>query len=203
MSGTFAGVATFSGQGSAKARSSATFTGRARFSAAVVLPQLSTRYLTAADLDNRVGAAAIDRMLDDDGDGLRDWHMLTEFMVDAEALADSYMLKSWSREQITSIGAGDRSFRGHVAWIAIEMISERRAEFNSADGRGRYQSQYDRAIAFFDRLSKNKGHTAAEETAGKGTQSGGDHLPKTANPSTDASFVFASDKRYPSGHGGF
>lgn len=203
MAGSFAGVAEFSGAGTALARSRAVFAGSATFSAVTPSPTLATRYLMAADLDIRVGAAAIDRMLDDDGDGLRDWVALTEFMVDAEHLADSYLLKAWTSEQISEIGRADRSFRGHVAWIAIELISERRHEFIAADGRGRYQMQYDRALSYFDRLSKNKLHTAAEATASVGAQSGGDYNPKTSNPSSDASFVFASDKRYPTGHGGF
>lgn len=158
-------------------------------------------YLSSADLDARAGAARVDLLFDDDGDSQRDPDVLNAIMCEAEDFAASRMLKSWNRAAITTLAAQDITFRGHVAWVALELASERRAEWLAEDGKGRYWAQYLRAKEHFDMLAKSQISSQGEVKAGANAQSGG-----TLGPTNDpnrATFTFAPDARAPRGHGGF
>jgi hypothetical protein len=158
-------------------------------------------YLTSADLDARAGAARVDLLFDDDGDSQRDPEVMNAIMCEAEDFAASRMLKSWNRTAIATLAAQDITFRGHVAWVALELASERRAEWLAEDGKGRYWAQYLRAKEHFDMLAKSQISSQGEVQAGANAQSGG-KLGPTNNPSI-STFVFAADRNAPRGHGGF
>jgi hypothetical protein len=158
-------------------------------------------YLTSADLDNRIGAARVDMLFDDDGDSLRDAIPLNAIMVEAEDLAASWMLKGYPIESVVLLGKNDETFRGQVAWVAAELASERRQEFIAEDGKGRYWAQYTRAKEYFTAMSKAQLRSPAETVAGKNAGSGGSLSPtlQTNQPR----FIFAPDRGSPTGHGGF
>jgi hypothetical protein len=158
-------------------------------------------YLTSADLDARAGAARVDLLFDDDGDSQRDPEVMNAIMCEAEDYAASRMLKSWKRTAIAVLAAQDITFRGHVAWVALELASERRAEWLAEDGKGRYWAQYQRAKEHFDALAKSQISSQGEVTAGANAQSGGKLGP--TNDANRATFTFAADARAPRGHGGF
>jgi hypothetical protein len=157
--------------------------------------------LTDADLVQLIGAAKVDELSDDNGDGIRDDGVVEGVLAQAEDFGASFLLKGWSREQIDELIRADASLRTQFAWIACEMLSERRPQFLAADGKGAYWAQYERAQAYLTRLSKAKGHSVGEATAGASAQRGG-----RINPPRDAlepTHTFAPSKNNPRGSGGF
>jgi hypothetical protein len=159
-----------------------------------------TRYLTATDLETAAGPKLVDQLFNDDNSGLRDSALMERIMQQAENLADSRMLRGWAKNEITTLALADDGFRSMAAWVAMELITERRGEFISADGKGRYIAQYDRAMKYFDDLSKSKIHSVGEETAGANANTGGELRPTITDNSSR--FTFANE---PDGstHGGF
>lgn len=153
------------------------------------------------DLEQLIGAAKVDQYGTDDGTAERNDGIIEECCSQAEDLCSSYLLKGWSREQIRQLIDNDKGLRVQVAWVACELLSERRTEFLNAEGHGAYWTQYERAIEYFDRLAKAKGHSVGEVTAGQSALRGG-----TVNPRKQAgepTFVFAVSKNNPNGSGGF
>ena len=119
----------------------------------------------------------------------------------AEDHALSYLLKNWTEDEVSVVGRNDFTFRVHVAYVALELASEGRPGFTSADGKGRYWAQYERAGQHFDRMAKNRAHTtASSKGAGKGAQSGGEIRP--AAVVGQPHFTFVPDKGSPT-RGGF
>lgn len=167
----------------------------------------SPAYMTKADLEERVGATTVAHLFDDDGDGTiasgsQDETTLNSVMAEAEALALSRMLRGYTEAQVVTLAGDDPSFTAQVAWVALELASERRSEFIAADGKGRYWTQYERAVDFFDRLSKSRIHSKGEAAAGGSSNTGGNVSPKKSD-GTKKTFVFASDTDAPTGRGGF
>ncbi len=158
-------------------------------------------YMSSADLDKRVSASKIDELFDDDGDSIRDSIVVAAVLVEAEDFAATRMLKSWTIEQINQMAATDETFRAQVAWVALELATERRSEFLAEDGKGRYWQQYMRAKEHFDALAKSKIASAAEATVGKNKQSGGSLSPTVQQP--PGRFTWAPDKYNPYGKGGY
>lgn len=159
------------------------------------------KYMTSADLDARTGAAKIDELFCDDGSGIRNSVTVNTILVEAEDFAATRMLKAWTIDQINQMAATDETFKAQVAWVAIELASERRSEFLAEDGKGRYWMQYMRAKEHFDALAKSKIASAAETTVGRSKQAGGSLSPTVTPPMPR--FTWAPDKFNPSGHGGF
>lgn len=159
------------------------------------------KYLTSADLDARIGAARVDQLFDDDGDGLRDALTVNTILVEAEDLAAASMLKAYPAESVTLLGQNDETFRGQVAWIACELASERRGEFVAEDGKGRYWAQYLRAKEYFGQLAKGQLKPAGEAQAGTNRQAGGAVTPTLV--ANSPRFIFAPDRYAPNGRGGF
>ena len=157
-------------------------------------------YLTQTDVENLIGPAKVREYLDDnlDGDTVDETTILEDALDAAESEAEARMLRSWSREQIVIMGTEDRAFRRHVAWIACEFLSQRRTGFSGPNGEGAYGVQYERAMDYFDALSKAKIRSRGEAEAGTGGNVGG-----TVQPYNDPPFIFAPSKNYPTGHGGF
>jgi hypothetical protein len=160
----------------------------------------AVRYLTAADLEACTSVETVDRLFHDDNSGVRNMLLMESVMREAEALADSRMLRGWTEDQITTLALNDSGFRCFVAWVALELATERRAEFISTDGKGRYWAQYERSIDHFVRLSKSKIHSKGERVAGTNANTGGRARPQLRNG--QSRFVFA-DEPDGTGHGGF
>ncbi len=190
-------VFTWTGTGAVEAVELGLFEVLPAQSAAIRVPG----YMTSADLDARVGAAKIDELFSDDGSGIRDSVTVNTLLIEAEDFAATRMLKSWGIDQVNDMASLDESFRAQVAWVAIELASERRSEFLAEDGKGRYWAQYTRAKEHFDALAKSKIASAAETTVGKSKQTGGGLNPPVQQPVPR--FTWASDKYNPYGRGGF
>lgn len=160
------------------------------------------QYLQVGDLEEHIGAAEVDRLFDDDGDGLREDAKVDATMAEAEAIALSRMLRGWTEEQVIILAANDPAFTGQVAWIACELATERRPQFTAADGWGRFRAQYERAIQYLDALSKSQTHSKGERVAGKNQQTGGKLAPRM----TDGTLIpptFGPSAAFPLGKGGF
>lgn len=163
-------------------------------------------YLTRSVLNTLVGAARVTQLFDDDGDGVlgaSELATLDEVMAQAEGFALSYMLRGFTAEQVTQLAGADPYFLSAVGWVACEFASERPGQNVGADGRGRYWAQFERATAYFERLSKSQVHSKGEATAGANKQSGGSVKPKDPTTGKPPSFTFAADDDAPTGHGGF
>jgi hypothetical protein len=165
---------------------------------ALAVPQ----YLVVGDLEEIIGAAEVDRLFDDDGDGLRETPKVNAVLAMAESLALSRMLRGWSQEQVVDLAAEDPNFVTQVAWVAAELATERRPAFQGTDGWGRYRAMYERAIDYFDALSKSKIHSKGESAVGKNAQSGGNLVPRTSDGKA-LQPVFSPSKDRPLGQGGF
>lgn len=161
-------------------------------------------FLTVQDLYNLVGSQRVIQLFDDQlTGGLNSANQqLQSILKAAEGEAYSRMLRSWSKLNIIALAGVDVAFLNHVAWVALEFASERRPAFASDDGKGQFWAQYERAISFFENLSKGKLRSTGESAAGAGRNTGGNIRPSTT-AKTAASFVFAPSERNPSGSGGF
>jgi len=160
---------------------------------------MTTRWLQWEDLEAVVDVATVDRLFNDANTGFRDMRLIEAVIQGAEAMAESKLLRSWTRDQIATMALADVALRQQAAWIAMEMASERRQEFIAADGKGRYWAQYERSISYFDGLSKSKDHSRGEEQA-RSANTGGARMPALA-PQEDP-FIFAPG-RNGRGPGGF
>lgn len=167
-----------------------------------LMTQRVPAYMSSADLDVRVGAAKVDELFGDLGTGVRDSTTVNTILIEAEDFAATRMIKSWNIEQVNQMAARDETFRGQVAWVALELATERRPEFLAEDGKGRYWMQYLRAKEHFDALAKSKIASPAEVAVGKNKQSGGS-LSAAAQPPPAPRFTWAPDKNNPQGSGGF
>lgn len=153
------------------------------------------------DLEQIIGAAKVDEYGSNKGHGKRDDQVIENVLAQAEDLSMSYLLKGWTREQARLMIEEDQGLRVQIAWVAAELLTERRSEFLNAEGHGRYWAQYERAIDYFDRLAKTKARSVGESKAGQNSLRGGTVTPKA--PPNTAAFVFASSKGNPGGSGGF
>ena len=169
-------------------------------------------YLTLQDLYKKIGSQKVSQFLiDDESTAIlqpTDPNVV-DVLDSAEAEAASRMLRHYSsRAAITVYAQTDAAFRGHVAWVAIQFASERRPEFSGSDGAGAFQTQYDRAIEYFDKVSKGalrglgEAGTDAIPGAGVGANTGGEISPKPP-AATSTAFTFAPNKQSGTGHGGF
>jgi hypothetical protein len=161
---------------------------------------LSSRWLTWEDLEMVADRASIDRIFNDQNTSQRDMVTVEAVIQQAEALAESKLLRNWTREQITLLARSDAAVRGQAAWLALELGTERKHEFISTDGKGRYWSQYERAIDFFESLARSESRPRGEEASGPGANVGGEVRPVV--PPYQDSFTFAPG-RGGRGPGGF
>ena len=134
---------------------------------------VQTRWLHWEDLEMVTDKETVDKLFTDKNTAMRDMVMLEEVLQQAETIAESQLLRSWTQAQIVDLARADRGLRGQAAWLAMEFATERRHEFISADGRGRYWAQYERSMSFFKELSKSQIHSRGESSAGKGANAGG------------------------------
>ena len=161
---------------------------------------IESRWLHWEDLESIVDVATIDRLFNDKNTAIRDMVLTEQVIQQAETLAESQLLRSWTQQQIVDLAAHDPALRAQAAWLALEAASERRQEFIAADGKGRYWAQYERSMTYFKELSKSKSHSRGEEVAGHGSNAGGSLKP--ALRPRQSRRIFA-DEPDGSGHGGF
>jgi hypothetical protein len=162
-------------------------------------------YLVQADLEALVGTQKVLQYFDDDGTGSIDGSetgYLATILESAEGIVASRLLRAYPDvDSITLLANNDKGFKSHAAWIALEMASERRPEFGSNEGWGVFKVQYERAVEYFDMLSKGNIRSKGESAAGEGANTGGTLQPTLET--NQARFTFAPDNNFPTGHGGF
>ena len=161
-------------------------------------------WLTLQDLKNLVGSERVVQLFDDDGDGTvdeADDNVQTALKA-AESEAYSRLRRSWTFDSVVTLAGADPGFVMHCAWVALEFAAERRPAFCADDGKGAYWAQYERAIAFFEAISKGRQRSVGETEAGTPKQVGGNLRPTDAAKQAD-SFVFAPSNANPRGSGGF
>jgi hypothetical protein len=113
-------------------------------------------------------------------------------MLEAEGVAYGYWLRSYTDKQtIIDLANADQVFKGMVAWVALELASERRVFAQAQDGKGEFWAQYERAIDYFDRLSKGRRRSAGEADVGVSGNVGGNVQPTTEQGER---FIFATEK---------
>ena len=163
-------------------------------------------FLSRSDLEARCDAPTVLRMADRDGTG--QWSegnlaILNEILIEAEGAAYSRLMKGFpSKAQVIELMGADPFLKGQVAWMALELLSERQPGFNAADGWGAYRAQYERAAKTLDEVGKAVKRSAGEATAGANVRVGGRLQPRPPAGDADA-FVFAPSRNNPRGSGGF
>jgi hypothetical protein len=163
-------------------------------------------FLSLADLYRKVDASKVIRYVDDDGDGqmsATELSLLEGCMEEAEGRAYALLIPAFgSSSTIITLMQNDAFLRGSVAWMALELASERRPEFAQAEGWGAYKIQYERAVADLKQQGKGRERSQGESTAGTNAQVGG-----TVSPTPPAGranqFVWAPNKANTGGSGGF
>lgn len=162
-------------------------------------------FLAIGDLKAKVGNKTILGLFNDSNAGaltVTELAILDDVMAQAENEAYSRLLRAYSKAQVILLADNDSALKGHVAWVALEFASYRRQEFMREDGGGAYGKQYDRAMKYFDAISKGQQRSAGEAVAGTTAQIGGGEIQPAVE--TGASrFIFAPDNDNPTGHGGF
>lgn len=168
--------------------------------------------LTYADLISRISERTVIGYFDDDGDGVVDPASteVQDVLQAAEGELFSRILRAFpgdvtsAQSAIRKLIATDKTLLQHLAWVGCEMAAERRPEFCAADGSGPYKVQYDRALVYFDNISKGNLRSMAEYVengSGVNPQVGGNMNPPI--DSVAANFIFAPDRNAPTGRGGF
>ena len=161
-------------------------------------------FLVIGDLQAKVGNKVVLGFFSDSNAGAltaAELLIVDDVMAQAENEAYSRLLRAYSKAQVILLANNDPALKGHIAWVALEFASERRQEFMSEDGSGAFWRQYDRAIKYFDAISKGAQRSAGESVAGTTEHIGGVIQPTVG---TDESrFIFSPDKNNPTGHGSF
>lgn len=163
-------------------------------------------FLTLADLTYKVGERKVIQLFDDDNDGditgADEVLAYQTVMCEAESMFFSRLLRAYTdKDSCVTLAENDDVLRGHVAWVALELATERRSSFAGKGGIGQFQAQYERALQEFDLLSRGRSRSKGESVAGTSGNVGG-QLQPVIDEST-RTFVFAPNKNFPGGHGGF
>lgn len=169
-------------------------------------------FLTIQDLYDLVGARRVNAYFDDTFNGevgdANENSAVQAILCTAEGIFASYAMRVYAGTlvDVTSplrlLVENDALVRTMTAWIALQGAAERRTEFTDAQGNGPFKAQYDRAVAFFDRLSKGTARSAGEAQAGLGANTGGNFSPDEVRQ-TQSEFIFAPSRSSPFGRGGF
>jgi hypothetical protein len=142
-------------------------------------------FLTIDDLYAKIGERRVEEMFDDNNDAdlgeSAEMEAYVTVMREAEGIAYSYMLRAYTdTETIIDLANADEVFKGMVAWIALELASERRVFVQAPDGKGEFWAQYERSIDYLNRLSKGRRRSKGEATAGTSGNVGGTLQPSVA-----------------------
>ncbi len=164
--------------------------------------RLMPRVMTSDELDQCVSALKVDQLFDDAAIGTRDPILVSQALRRAEDYALGSLLDAWGEDGAIRALQNDAIMRMHVAWICLELAAERRGDFLGEDGKGPYWSQMQRADKYFAGIATGRTSSTAESKgAGQNAQVGGSISPTLRE--CQSRFVFAPDRRNPTGHGGF
>lgn len=166
--------------------------------------------LALQDLYNRIPANVVRGYFDDAGKGsiCEDDDHVQDVLMAAEGELYSRLMRAWGGQPSDYQGAlqkiiqNDPTLRMHLGWVACELACERRVEFTDALGNGAYKAQYDRAISYFENVSKGALRSPGELAGGGRNQvADGSSSPDVASVASD--FMFAPGRNNPYGPGGF
>ena len=163
--------------------------------------RLMPRAMTSDELDQCVGPLKVDQLFDDAAAGVRDQLLVSQALRRAEDYAMGSLLDAWGEDAVVLVLQNDAVARMHVAWICLELAAERRGEFLGVDGKGPYWSQLVRAEKYLDGISRGRTSSVGEAVGGRNAQVGGSISPTLRE--NQSRFVFAPDRRNPTGHGGY
>ncbi len=167
-------------------------------------------FLVIQDLYARAGARQVNSYFDDQNNGVvtDDTAAVDEVLSSAENEMYARLIRAYPGDPSDPAGgiqllvANDPALKRHVVSVALQYASERRVAFTDDDGLGAYKGQFDRAIEYFETLSKGLKRSAGEVQAGQGANTGGKLQPKPP-AATQQQFIFARGRNAPTGHGGF
>jgi hypothetical protein len=167
---------------------------------------MPAQILTIEDLYSKVPAHVVNGYFDDARTGVIDPNGIPvqETLMAAEAEMFARLMRAYPggpSSAIVDLTKADTALKMHLTWVALEYACERRTEFCDALGNGAYKMQFDRAITYFETLSKGLIRSRGESVAGRGANTGGSYSPGQING--EPNFTFARSKSFPSGHGGF
>jgi len=165
--------------------------------------------LALENLYKRVPANIINGYFDDGHTGQvsNDDDRVQEVLMAAEGELYSRVMRAYpgnpsaAGSAIRLLLQNDPTLRMHLEWVACEFACERRPEFTDAQGNGAYKAQYDRAITYFENLSRGVLRSKGEAQAGRGANTGGGISPQVVE--SNPNFIFAPSKYNPRGSGGF
>lgn len=158
-------------------------------------------WLDRTDVDEEVGAARVDAMCNDSGGVTADESILNGRLAAAETMACSILLRAYSLDEIIVLMNQDKRARSASAVIAAELMSRRKGDFASDDGKGRYYQGYKEALEYLTKVSHGGTETVAKGVTN--VQEGGTIAPRALPP--EPAFIFAPEKTFrgPGGRGGF
>ncbi len=167
-------------------------------------------FLVIQDLIDRVGSRKVTGYFDDNNNGTLSDESTAIDIVLSSAEAEMYarLLRAYPGDPADPGGAmqllvaNDPALKNHVVSVALQFAAERRPEFSDDEGQGPFKGIFQRAIDYFETLSKGLTRSKGETAAGKGANTGGKLQPKPPAASA-GQFVFARSRDSPSGHGGF
>lgn len=168
-------------------------------------------FLVIQDLIDRVGSRKVTGYFDDTNNGTLSDDSAAIDVVLSAAEGEMYarLLRAYPgtdtadpNNAIRLLVANDPTLKNHVVSVALQYAAERRPEFCDDEGVGPYKALWNRAIDYFETLSKGLKRSKGEAQAGVGANSGGKLQPKPP-AATARQFIFAKSRDSPTGHGGF
>lgn len=169
------------------------------------LPQTDSNgllWMNRADVDAQIGARRVNEYCTDDvGELGADPNILNAMMAKAEQKICSILMNSFDIDEIVTIMNTDALCRAYSGDVAAELMSRRKGDFSSDDGKGRHFQAYKEALDHFKNMSHGRANTTTPGV--NNIQQGGTQLPQKV-PTDAPTFTFAPEKGFRGGgRGGF
>lgn len=116
---------------------------------------MAAAYLTQSDLESKIGAAVVLRLLDDDDDGVADEAAVDAVLVAAERFVAGHVSLVYPLVAILADAATLEHVRSLAIPIAVHYAFQRRTEFTTRDGTV-YQGAYNEAVKVLDKVRTGK-----------------------------------------------
>lgn len=159
-------------------------------------------WMNRGDVDAQIGARRVsDYCNDDTGELGANDDIVNTMLAKTEQKICSILLNSFTLDEIVTIMNTDQYCRSLSGDVAAELMSRRKGDFASEDGKGRHFQAYKEAIDHFKSMSHGRANTTTPGV--NNVQQGGTQLP-TKVPSDSPTFTFAPEVGFRGGgRGGF
>lgn len=137
-------------------------------------------YLTLSDLESKIGAATVLRLLDDDNDGVADAVAVGAVLVAAERFVAGHVSLVYPLATILGDAATLEHVRSLAIPVAVHYAFQRRTEFTTRDGTA-YQGAYGEAVKTLEKVRAGKFRLDANGVPATPSNVGG----LVTNPVTD------------------